>query len=170
MFTANRTGFLPVKAETIQKVKLVYIGYSDACYKNLQRYAVEEFARHGASCDIQRGFAKEDNETLDQYDLIVYATFIGQHQPAGGKAFYGEECKMMRLIMTVATEKSVGVSFGDPEIFFNYFTAANSFVNCYSINKETMEGFVKGLYGELEFTDSNPFPLNPIKRTNDVYA
>ena len=167
--TANRTGFLPVKAEKVQKVKLVYIGYSDLCYENLQ-YAVEEFARHGAHCELQRGFAKEDNETLDQYDLIVYATFIGMHMPAGGKTFYGEECKMMRLIMTVATEKSVGVSFGDPEIFFNYFTAANSFVNCYSFNRETIEAFVKSLYGEVTFTENNPFPLNPIKRTNDVYA
>ena len=27
---------------------------------------------------------------------------------------------------------------------------------------------VKGLYGELEFTDYNPFPLNPITKTNDI--
>ncbi len=165
---ANRTNFLPVTPQKIRKVKIVYIGYSDACYDNL-RYAAEEFNRHGAQCDVQKGFQAEDNDTLDQYDLIIYATHIGMHQPAGGRAFFGEECLMLRKIMTVATEKSMGVSFGDTDIFFNYFTAAHTFVNCYSFNPETMEAFVKGLYGEVNFTKNNPFPLNPITRTDDVY-
>ncbi len=166
--TANRIGFLPIDQKKIRKVKIVYIGYSGWCYHNLQ-HAVEEFARHGAECDLQEGFSDKDNETLDQYDLIVYATFISMHQPMGGQAFYGEKCDMMRKIMTVAKEKSVGVSFGNPDIFFNYFSAAHSFVNCYSLNPDTMIGFVKGLYGELNFTDNCPYPLNPITRTNDVY-
>ncbi len=166
--TANRMGFLPIDQEKIRKVKMVYIGYSGWCYHMLQ-HAVEEFARHGAVCDLQEGFTDEDNITLDEYDLIVYATFISMHMPMGGQAFYGEKCNMMRKIMTVATEKSVGVSFGNPDVFFNYFTAAHSFVNCYSINPDTIIGFVKGLYGELDFTDNAPYPLNPITRTNDVY-
>lgn len=165
---ANHTGFLPVQQQKIRKVKLVYIGYSEACYKNL-RYAAEEFARHGAQCDIQRGFYQHDNDTLDRYDLIVYATYIGFHMPKGCQAFYGEDCEMMRRIMTVAKEKSVGVSFGNPNIYFDYFSAAHTFVNCYSYNKETIEGFVKGLYGDISFTDNIPFPLNPITCTNDVY-
>lgn len=166
---ANRTGFLPLAQEKIRNVKIVYIGYSDECYEKLQ-YAVEEFARYGARCDVQRGFAIEDNDTLDQYDLIIYATYIGFHKPLGGRAFFGAECEMMRRIMTKCTEKSIGVSFGDTDIFFNYFTAAHTFINCYSINPETMEAFVKGLYGDVQFIAYNPYPLNPIKRTDDVYA
>lgn len=166
--TANRTGIVPVDKNAVRRVKIVYIGYSDKCYENL-KYAVAEFERHGAVCDVQRGFRAEDNDTLDEYDLIVYATFIGFFAPAGGQAFYGEECHMMRLIMTEGVDKSVGVSFGNTDIFFNYFTAARTFVNCYSYNPETMECFVKGLYGEVQFTDYSPFPLNPIRRTNDVY-
>jgi len=166
--TANRTSFVPVNKQNIRRVKIVYIGYSEACYEHL-RYAVEEFSCHGAQCDLQRGFCEADNDTLQDYDLIIYATYIGFHAPTGGQAFFGEECHMMRQIMTANVEKSVGVSFGNTDIFFNYFTAAPTFVNCYSYNKETMEGLVKGLYGELSFTDYNPFPLNPITRTNDVY-
>ncbi|MBQ9769091.1 MAG: hypothetical protein IJW27_02695 [Clostridia bacterium] len=71
--------------------------------------------------------------------------------------------------MTKEIDKSVGVSFGSPNIYFNYFTAAKTFVNCYSFNEETVRGFVKGLYGDLNFTDYYPFPLNPITRTNEVY-
>ncbi len=64
----------------------------------------------------------------------------------------------------------MGVSFGTPNIFFNYFTAAHTFVNAYSFTPETMQSFVKGLYGEVQFTDFAPFPLNPLTGTNDVYG
>ena len=164
----NNLSLIPVKKEDIKNVKVVYIGYSDRCEENL-KYLKEEFIRHGANCDVQVGFSEEDNLTLKDYDLIVYATYIGFHAPAGGPFFFGDKCFMMRLIMTECTEKSIGVSFGSPDIFFNYFTAANTYSNCYSVNKETMEAFVKALYGEVSFTDYNPFPLNPITYTNDVY-
>ena len=166
---ANRRGFLPICKDKISKVKIVYIGYSQPCCDNL-KYMVEEFERHGAQCDVQIGFKAADNGTLHQYDLIIYATYIGFHAPRGAQAFVGEECGMMWHIMTTCVEKSIGVSFGNTDIFYNYFTAAPTFVNCYSFNQETMEGLVKGLYGEIQFTDYNPFPLNPITRTDDVYA
>jgi beta-N-acetylhexosaminidase len=166
--TANRLHLVPLNREAVKKVKLVYIGYSDDCEKHLQ-HAVEEFARHGASCDYQVGFCPADNATLKDYDLIVYATFIGMHMPPGGRAFFGEKCLMMRHIMTTCVEKSVGVSFGDPDIYFNYFTAAPTFVNCYSHTPENAVAFVKGLYGEIPFGTYAPFPLNPITRDNNVY-
>ena len=166
---ANRTNFLPISKDRIKKVKIVYIGYSDQCFENL-KYAIEEFEKYGAVCDIQNGFKAADNASLHEYDLIVYATFIGFFRPAGGQFFFGEKCHMMRQIMTECTEKSIGVSFGNTDIFFNYFTASHTFINAYSFNPETMRAFVRGLYGDVTFTDYNPFPLNRITRTDDVYA
>lgn len=166
---ANRTGFVPVDKNKIKKVKIVYIGYSALCQNSLEQYMIPEFERYGAEVDYQVGFTFEDNDTLDDYDLIVYATYIGFHAPAGGQYFFGKECMMMRSIMIKGVEKSVGVSFGSTDIFFNYFTAAHTFVNCYSYNRETIEGFVRGLYGDLKFTDYSSYPLNPITRTNEVY-
>ena len=75
----------------------------------------------------------------------------------------------MRNIMIKGVDKSVGVSFGSTDIFFNYFTAGYTFVNCYSYTQEIVEGFVKGLYGDIKFIDYRPYPLNPITRTNEVY-
>jgi beta-N-acetylhexosaminidase len=166
--TANHTNLIPVDRNKIRRVKMVYIGYSDLCLENLQ-CAVEEFAKYGAVCELQNGFCAQDNDTLDEYDLIVYANYIGMHKPTGGEFFFGKECNMLRQIMTVGVEKSVGVSFGNPDIYFNYFTAARSFVNCYSLNKETIKAFVRGLYGDVKFTDHAPFPLNPITCTDEVY-
>jgi len=174
--TANNNGLIPLDKEKIKKALIVHIGYTnpamrgnDDCFDAIKEYLTKEFERHGCKCDVQKGFKREDNAIIDNYDLIVYTTYIGFHAPRGGNRFYGDECGMMASIMTKGVEKSVATSFGDPDIYFNYFTAAPTYVNCYSFNKETIEGFVKGLYGELQFTDYSPFPLNPIKLTNDVY-
>jgi len=165
---ANHVGMIPLNRNAVKKVKLVYLGYSDKCFENMS-FAVDEFAHYGADCELQRGFSDADNETLHNYDLIVYATFIGQFAPEGGPFFFGQECWQLQKIMTKEIDKSIGVSFGNPDIYFNYFTAAKTFVNCYSYNEETVRGFVKRLYGDLIFTDYAPFPLNPITRTNEVY-
>lgn len=166
--TCNNVGLVPLNRNAVKKVKMVYMGYSDEVYENL-KYAVDEFKLHGAECTLQDSFSKEDNETLHEYDLIVYATYLGFFAPEGGQYFFGEKCWQLQKIMTKEIDKSVGVSFGCPNIYFNYFTAAKTFVNCYSFNEETVRGFVKGLYGDLNFTDYYPFPLNPITRTNEVY-
>lgn len=166
--TANHLNFIPVSKEKIKKVKAYYIGYSAQLWDDLHLMK-EEFERHGAECEIQDGYTVKDNDTVENYDLIVYVTYIGMHAPRGGSFFFGEKCTMMLDVMTRAKEKSVAVSFGDPNIYFNYFTAAPTYVNCYSINKESIEGFVKGLYGEIEFTSFTPFPLNPITRNNEVF-
>lgn len=166
---ANRTNFVPVKKDSIKRAIVFYIGYSDMCFDNL-KYIADEFARYGVECDIKRGYQKSDEEVLDGYDLIIYATYIGFHAPLGGHHFYGAECRMLWDVMTKGIEKSVAVSFGDTNIFYNYFTACPTFVNCYSTNRETMEGFVRGLFGDVKFTDFHPFPLNPVNGTNDVYG
>ncbi len=166
--TCNSVGLMPLNKDSIKKVKLVYMGYSDEVYKNLE-YAVDEFKLHGAKCTLQDDFTDADNETLDDFDLIVYATYIGFFAPEGGQFFFGKDCWKLQKIMTKCIDKSVGVSFGNTDIYFNYFTAAKTFVNCYSFNEETIRGFVKGLYGDIQFTDYHPFPLNPITRTNNVY-
>lgn len=38
----------------------------------------------------------------------------------------GKEYHMMRQIMTECTEKSIAISFGNTDIFFNYFAASLS--------------------------------------------
>ena len=166
--SANRTGFVPMK-KGIKRAAVFYIGYSDLCFENLQ-YMKDEFARYGVECDIKKGYQKSDEVGLEDYDVIIYATYIGFHAPLGGHYFFGAECRMLWDIMTKCVEKSVAVSFGDPNIFYNYFTACPTFVNCYSTNRETMEGFVRGLFGDIKFTDFHPFPLNPVTGTNDVYG
>ncbi len=166
--TANKLNFVPVNKEKIKRVKVFYIGYSDLVFERLS-YMADEFKRHGAECEIQDGYSPSDTPKLKDYDLIIYATYIEMHAPRGGPFFFGEKCTMMLDVMTAEKEKSVAVSFGNPDIYFNYFSAAPTFVNCYSANVECIEGFVKGLYGDIQFNDFYPFPLNRIKRNNQVF-
>jgi hypothetical protein len=98
----------------------------------------------------------------------VYASYLSFHSPLGGQHYYGNDCHAVARSFTSNVDKSIGVSMGSTDSYFNYFSSAKTFVNCYSFNEQILEGFVKGLYGELEFTDYNPFPLNPITKTNDI--
>jgi len=157
---------LPLNKDKIKKVKIFYFGYSDRCYDALD-YAIEEFKRHGAECEKKFGYEPSDTATLDDYDLIVYASYLGFHSPPGGQNFYGKECVQLRYLEP--RNNTIAVSFGSPLIYFNYFTATPTFINCYCFSQEIVEGFVKGLYGELQFTDYHPFPLNPIRMSNDVF-
>ncbi len=166
---ANKTGFVPVNKEKVKKVKIVYIGYSEMCRKKIEKYMTDEFEKYGMKADFQEGFAYEDNDTIDDYDLIVYATYIGFHAPQGAQFFFGKECMSLYNMMVKGVEKSVGVSFGCTDIYYNYFTACYTFVNCYSYTEEAIRGFVKGLFGDLKFIDYNPYPLNPLTRNNEVY-
>ncbi|MBE7020911.1 MAG: hypothetical protein E7411_05735 [Ruminococcaceae bacterium] len=166
---ANRTNFVPVDRNKIKKVKIFYIGYSQLCCEKVEKYIIPAFEKYGAKAEFQVGYTPEDDDTLNNYDLIVYATYIGFHAPAGAPYFFGKEIFMISRIMRKCVEKSVGISFGDVNIFYNYFTAAHTFVNCYSYTEEAIEGFVRGLYGDLKFIDYSPFPLNPVTKTNDVY-
>ena len=166
--TANHLNLIPVKKEEVKNVKIFYIGYSDLCFDNL-KYMVDEFEKHGATCSVKNGIDFSDPATLKDYDLVVYATYVSMHAPAGGQFFFGKECRMMFNVMTENVERSVAVSFANTDVYFNYFTAAPAYVNCYSLNPESIRGFVKGLYGEIEFNSYNPCPLNPITKTDEIY-
>jgi beta-glucosidase-like glycosyl hydrolase len=165
--TANSAGLLPLNKEKIKKVKIVYFGYNDEAYEKLN-CAVKEFERHGAQCDLQREFTVADVWSCEKYDLIVYASYLSFHSPLGGQHYYGNDCHAVARSFTSNVDKSIGISMGSTDSYFNYFSSAKTFINCYSFNEQILEGFVKGLYGELEFTDYNPFPLNPITKTNDI--
>lgn len=165
--TANNAGLIPLNKDKIKKVKIAYLGYSDEAFEKLQSM-VAEFERHGAECVLRSGFSMADLMECDKYDLIVYASYVSFHHPQGGQHYYGDVCNDVARTFKYATDKSVGISMGSPISYFNYFSSAKTFVNSYSFNEQILEGFVKGLYGELEFSDYNPFPLNPITKTNDI--
>ena len=156
----NDNHLVPVSRKDVKKVKIIFSGYADAVFENLN-YMKAAFEARGAEVSIQRRVGPEIKEIAKEYDLIVYAAHLGPHAPRGGSAFFTDEYDSFLFALTEGKEKSIGVSFGSQYIYYDYFTNAPAFVNAYGANRESMEVFVEGLYGECEWKGQSPFPLNP---------
>lgn len=159
---ADKNKQLPLNPEKIKKVVILYDGYSDAVFENL-KFMVDEFARHGAKAEFRRGIkGPNDMQTVaDENDLIIYSSFITAHIPMGMPMFSGEACNPFKFILTAGKEKSIGVSLGYPFMYYNYYLNCPVFINTFGSSRESMEEFVKSLYGEFEFKTTSPFPIKP---------
>ncbi|NLD87942.1 MAG: hypothetical protein GX633_06760 [Clostridiales bacterium] len=162
---ADRNYALPIK--DVKKVKIIYFGYDESSYANLDAM-IDRFSEYGAKADKQK-LVRDDIKTIaEEYDLIVYASYIGPHSPHGGPAFYRQECISLLYAMTEGREKSVGIGIGSPYTYFDYFSSVPVYVNAYTSNPETLEAFVDVLYGKVIPEGTSPYPLNPITGTNRV--
>lgn len=161
---SRRNNLVPVKESDIKKVHFIYIGYSKDTYARLAA-AKEEFEAHGASVTMSEGIKNEEHikQIAADNDLIVYFAHIGAHSPLGMPSFFEDKARWFLDVLTYGAEKSICVSTGSPFICFDWFPSAQNFVNLYCSEPETLKTFVKGLYGECEFTGKCPFNPNPIK-------
>ena len=57
-------------------------------------------------------------EIAKENDLIVFATYAMPHAPMGGLGLYGDECATYFFALHAGKEKSVGVTFGSPYIYY----------------------------------------------------
>lgn len=162
----NRANNLvPVKKEEIKKVHFVYIGYSPAILNNGLKAAKEEFEARGATVTICEGITDENHikQIAEENDLIIYFAHLGAHSPMGMSSFYNEKARYFFHVLTKGVEKSICVSTGSPFIFNDWFRFAENFVNLYTGNDEVIRTFVRGVYGECEFTGKSPFGLSPME-------
>ena len=157
----DKPGLLPLCEEKIKKVKIIYIGYSEQAYDALE-YMVEAFAAHGAEADYQKGLDWHIKEFAEQYDLIVYASYIGSHSPYGYPYFVQDMIGPFNHVLTYGEEKSLGVSLGSPFLYFDFFYAMPTFINTYGFCKEQCEEFVNGLYGDFPLNTELPYPIRPV--------
>ncbi len=154
-------GLLPLDPKKIRKVKIIYIGYSDNAYDALE-HMVDAFAAHGAQADYQRGLDWHIKEFAENYDLIVYASYIGSHSPYGYPYFVQDMIGPFNHVLTYGVEKSLGVSLGSPFLYHDFFAAMPTFINTYGFCKELCEEFVNGLYGEFPLNTELPYPIRPV--------
>jgi len=62
--------------------------------------------------------ARELKAISDNGDLIIYAAFVGQHQPFGVLRLFGDECRTFFYAFNHGKKKSIGVSFSYPYIHY----------------------------------------------------
>lgn len=171
---------LPFDPEKIQKAAIVCFSTGEAFYGALShmkdalgKYGIETHIQHNFPIDGVKNFGvpidfdERKNETqgktysckeLDEkFDLIIYALFSGGGRPS----FYGGEERGFFDVMSCGSEKSVVVSFGTPQVYFDWFSDSDIFLNAYDYLPEMQENFVKALFGETEPTKESQFRLVP---------
>ena len=94
-------------------------------------------------------------------DLILYAIWIGAHEPMGGMHLYGEECHTYLWAFSSGKEKSIGVSMGYPYVHYDLLENADTFINTYGQSPQLMKALVEAIFGEIPFVAEAPIQVEP---------
>lgn len=155
---------LPVCREKVSKVAIVAVSHVNNFFEDLV-VMKEEFEKRGATTDIYaqpfEGGARTLRRIEQECDLIIYAAYVGMHQPQGMPSLYGEQASLFFSAFRGGVEKTIGVSMGYPYLHFDMMTGARTFVNTYSYSPECQKAFVSGIYGEIPFAGVSPYDVEP---------
>lgn len=162
----DRNHQFPLDAKTIKNVTIVCSSHADKFFTDLEVLKADLESRGMQVC-LQRRVknATEMKEIAESSDLILFAVYIGPHEPVGGMCLFGEECNTYWWAFTEGKEKSIGVSMGYPYVHYDLMENADMFVNTYGQSPELMKAFTKAIFGEIPFQGTAPMQLEPTPRT-----
>ena len=157
----DRNGLLPLSGEKVKSVAVVGIAHTPILMTQLEAMKAA-FEVRGARVSLYEGInADHYDQMVDEHDLVIYCGHISQHRPVGMPSFYDEKMMCFWHAFTRDNHKAIGVSTGYPYIHYDSMAAANTFVNLYSYDKETLEAFVAAIYGEIPFCGKSPVDIEP---------
>lgn len=159
----NRGNLLPFDSRKVKNAAIINVS-PDEIFRNSLEVMKEAFAAHGIQATVYERLSSKKmlKELSETNDIIIYACFLAQSRPLGMSVYSRkEELHTLYHGLSFGAEKSVGVSFGAPSIYYNYFENIDSFINAYSPDHETMRAFVDGILGGFPFTGKSPVPLYP---------
>ena len=163
----DRNNIVPFDKNKVKNVTIICSTHADHFVEKLD-VLKKEFEDRGAVVTIKRRLV--NNEELaainEKSDLIIYAVYVGPHEPMGPPSLYGEELKTYLYAFSSGKEKSIGVSFGYPYIHHDIMENADAFVNAYGWSPDVMKAFVEGVYGEIEF--KGVFPMKEYGENDTV--
>ena len=155
----DNVGLLPVR-KRIDKVVIFTYTHREEIYHKLNAMK-KAFTDRGAEVSLRRRPESFDEveRAAKEYDLIIYAGYIGFHAPKGAPSFYDDEFWALRYAFTAGKEKSIGISLGYPFIHYNFMDDSDVFVNLYTPNEDAQRAFVSAVYGETEFRGVAPLDM-----------
>jgi len=161
----NKEKLIPIKRDNVKSVGIIYIGADENTYHALTTMQ-KAFEERGAKVTITRFLDPRDEhdeywsgEYADKhYDLIIYVP----HVPFDGNYYLvGEAFRTTVFTLCYGAEKSIVVAAGSPCAYFDYFLAADTYIDAYHLTDEVQEAVVAGIYGEIEFTGKTPCKIVP---------
>ncbi len=161
----DRNNTLPFKKENIKNVTIICSTHTDKFFTRLETFKAE-FEKRGMNVKMQRRLTSEAEikRISEESDLIIYATYVAGHEPLGGLALFGEECRTYLWAFSHGKEKSVGMSFGYPYIHYDIMENADMFINTYGQSPELMQSSVEAIFGEIPFNGTAPMNLENNRR------
>lgn len=158
---ANDIGLIPLNKDKIKKVSIVAFAHVPRFYAAMDTLKAMLEDR-GCSVKVYDVLTRELMQKIDaDSDLIIYAMFLGAHAPFGASSFYGDVMKSFFNVLSYGDEKSICVSFGSTNIFYDYFEYSDTFINAYTYNEHMLHTFVKAIFGEIPFRGVSPVKLIP---------
>ena len=154
----NRKGLLPLK-EKPEHITAVVLSSDKNLEKVIKNGIGKSFEKRDIKFDVTTDlFSLEQMKEIDEKsDLIIYvACRRGKY-----KYFDIDDNESFNYILTYGAEKSMGVSFADPYVYYDRLFMLDSFVNVYDLNDESQECFVKAILGEIQFAKESPFNIVP---------
>ncbi|MBC8595404.1 glycoside hydrolase family 3 protein [Qingrenia yutianensis] len=95
----------------------------------------------------------------EECDRVIFAMFSRSFKPVGFLDYYERAASTMQKALNNGRKKTIGVSFGSPYFFKQFFERSCTFVNAYSMLDCAVEAFVKCAFGEEKFNDFSPAEL-----------
>lgn len=149
---------LPFDASKVKNVTIICSSHHDPFFDWLEEMK-EEFERRGMNVRLQRRLSgyEEIEQIANENDLIVFATYAMTHAPMGGIGLYCEECATYFFALHAGKEKSVGVTFGSPYIYYDYCNNFDMFIHAFGATAESQIAVVKAIFGEIPFEGHFPY-------------
>lgn len=159
----NEKGLVPVSRDKIKRVALIYLGYNQTVFSKLC-FAKDEFEKHGAQVTLYDGIGSLQRmlDINNNSDLIVYVSYLAPHSPKGFTSYYEEKMLDFLYVFHVGREKSIVASTGSMFVHHDWFPSASTAFCLYSSEESVLRSFVRGVYGECEFTGVLPYDANPL--------
>lgn len=155
----NRGGLLPIDREKVRRILVVPVTDHPPAMALCDRLC-EEIRARGVEVVCKPDIASwELPRRIEESDLVLYALFSRPFRPIGFLDFYDKAADRLIPALTHGRDKTVGVSFGSPYFFRQYFARSRAFVNAYSMLETSVEAFVKAAFGEAPFGTFSPVEL-----------
>lgn len=155
----NSGGLLPIDRDKVKRILVVPVIDHPPAYDLAARLS-EQIAARGVEVVYEPDApAWRLPGMIEQSDMTIFAMFSRPFRPIGFLDYYDKAANNLLCSLTFGREKTVGVSFGSPYFFRQYFERARCFVNAYSMLACSVDAFVAAAFGEAPFADHSPVAL-----------
>ena len=150
---------LPMKQEEVKNVLVIGVTPDDGQYEQLCGLKTE-FEKYGCHVTMRRNISPEEIQ-MDQEmaDFCLFALCRTPHRPIGLLDFWGEEAISIWASNCADKTKTVVASFGTPYLYKYYRNSGVTYINAYTCAQQTIEAFVRALFGQIPFTGASPVKL-----------